>query len=101
VGPWKFGVAEYASGKGGNPRQATRDRRLIIKQLSPVNHAALSAIAPKLVEHVTSAPTMLMCIYWHFFRTLDKRFYVVMKKLLPREFAERDTTCSLLDLRGC
>ena len=35
VGPAQFSFAELASGggKGGNPMQATRDRRLIIKQL--------------------------------------------------------------------
>ena len=103
VGPAQFSFAELASGggKGGNPMQATRDRRLIIKQLSTDDHAALSAIAPKLVERVTSAPSMLMRIYWHFFRPSDKMFYVVMKNLLPREFAERDTACSLFDLKGC
>jgi hypothetical protein len=103
VGPEQFSFAELASGggKGGNPMQATRDRRLIVKQLSADNHAELSAIASMLVERVTSAESMLMRIYWHFFRPSDKTFYVVMKNLLPREFAERDTACSLFDLKGC
>jgi len=102
VGPQQFRFAELASGggKGGALMQATRNRRLIVKQLAPDNHATLSTVAADLVRHCTSTPSMLMRIYYHFYRPADKTFYVVVKNLLPEEFATRDEACSLFDLKG-
>lgn len=78
----------------------TKNRKLMIKELSEDDHASLERVAlaysVRMLQDSSDTPSMLSLIFYHFERSGGKCF-IVMTNLLP-------TDCSvdeLWDLKGC
>ena len=101
VHQFSFRELEAGGGKGGGLMSATKDNRLLIKQLSPGDHATLLAISAEYATHLTTTRSLISRFYWHFHRASDNTAYVVMNNILPKACSAGAGDTALYDLKGC